>query len=59
MIPGSKYYFYFMRKAHVNWTNYDDHFAIYTNNESFCYTAEPNIILYVNNILIKEQMLML
>ena len=38
----------------VNQTYSDDHFVIYTNIKSLCYTPGANIMLYVNYILIKK-----
>ena len=34
--------------ANGNWTYCGDHFAMYTNIASLCYTHETNITLYVN-----------
>ena len=31
-----------------NWSYYSNHFIIYKNIESLCYTLESNKILYVN-----------
>ena len=39
----------------VNQTYSDDHFIIYTNIKSLCYTPEANITLYVNYISIKKK----
>lgn len=39
----------------INQINRGDHFAIYANSESLCFTPENNIMLYIHYTSIKKK----